>query len=166
MLDFKPFFCVFDNCSSPFTHAETFADWLSHMRTKHTKPEWRCWYCSKIQFEPGSPVSFSTPRELETHLKSQHPVHDSPLDAFIQHSVIYTRTRHPLQGCPFCGKTLGDFQRDRPSRDLKHIQEGLEKQVVDHLNSTALILVPVEMREPGDDVGNTVSIDYRGVPGH
>ncbi|KAI0881979.1 uncharacterized protein GGS22DRAFT_171263 [Annulohypoxylon maeteangense] len=149
--DFEPFFCVFDNCTSPFTCTDTYTGWLAHMRDTHTQPEWHCWHC-KTSSSP-----FSTAAELESHLVKHHreEVTESLRPTLVKHSLV--RDQHPLRECPFCGGFPEEIEKTYPDRDSKQAREVLEKHVRDHLVSTALILAPVEMGEPGDGLDDTKS---------
>ncbi|KAI1453987.1 hypothetical protein F4805DRAFT_441186 [Annulohypoxylon moriforme] len=151
--DFEPFFCVFDECTSPFTCTDMYTGWLAHMRETHTQPEWHCWHCKTS----SSSGPFSTPSELESHLESHHreEITESLRPTLVKHSMIHDQ--HPLQECPFCGGFPEEIEKTYPDRDGKQSHEALEKHVRDHLVSVALILAPVEMGESGDELDDTKS---------
>ncbi|KAJ4123170.1 hypothetical protein NW768_009698 [Fusarium equiseti] len=153
--DFEPFLCVFDDCSSPFNCADTYAGWLVHMQKVHTEPRWHCWHC-------GDAAPFFSAAELKIHLERYHynEVTDSLRPTLVKHSLVYGQ--HALQDCPFCGGFPDDIENDHPNIDGKEAQEALEKHVRDHLVSLALFLVPVEAEQDGLDCDDTQSEAQRG----
>ncbi|KAI0543458.1 hypothetical protein F4679DRAFT_577614 [Xylaria curta] len=152
--DFEPFFCVFDDCSSPFTCADTYTGWLAHMRDAHTQPEWYCWHCKTASY-PLSP--FSTSEELEDHLKNHHreEITDSLRSTLVKHSMI--RDQYALHECPFCNGFPEEIEKNYRNRDSEQARESLSKHVRDHLVSVALILAPLETGESGGELDDTKS---------
>ncbi|KAI5925583.1 hypothetical protein F4810DRAFT_659187 [Camillea tinctor] len=152
MHDFEPYFCVFDDCCSPFTCANTYDGWVAHMRDTHTQAEWHCWYCKTVFSGP-----FSTPIELENHLVENHQEKDidSIRPTIVKHSVIHGQ--YALQHCPFCGGFPEEIEKVYLDRDCKQARETLQKHVRDHLIAVALILAPVETRETDDEPDYTHS---------
>ncbi|KAI0446278.1 hypothetical protein F4803DRAFT_568292 [Xylaria telfairii] len=152
--DFELFFCVFDDCSSPFTCAGTYTGWLAHMRDTHTQPTWHCWHCKTAASSSGP---FLTPGELESHLEKHHQ--EEATDPFrptlIKHSMI--RDQYALQECPFCGGFPEEIEKKYDNRICKQARESLSKHVRDHLISVALILAPVETGELGSELDDTKS---------
>lgn len=156
--DLEPFFCVFDECRSPFACVNSYTGWLNHMRNKHTQPKWHCWYC-KIA---GSSSTSSTPEELESHLKEKHQneVTDLLRPTLVKNSMI--RPNHALRECPFCGEFPKDVEVDPSKRGHHSALVKLEKHVKDHLVSVALILAPMEREDPAGQFDNTQSEAQRG----
>ncbi|KAI1739865.1 hypothetical protein F4680DRAFT_126310 [Xylaria scruposa] len=145
--DFEPFFCIFDDCSSPFICADTYTGWLAHMRDEHTQPEWHCWYCKNAS---PSPNPFSASVNLESHLKKHHreEVPDSLRPTLVKHSMIHDQ--HALRECPFCGGFPEEIEKKHHNRDSEQARESLTKHVRDHLIHVALILAPLGTGEPPD----------------
>ncbi|KAK2009326.1 hypothetical protein LZ32DRAFT_620768 [Colletotrichum eremochloae] len=154
--DFEPFFCVFDECSLPFTCAGTYTGWLAHMRDTHTQPSWCCFYCN------NAASVFSTPAEFEQHLEERHRemATGSLRPTLIKHSMV--RDQHALQECPLCGGFPEEIVKAHPDRDSKQAREALEKHVGDHLLSVALILAPEHTGEPDGEQEDTGSEAVRG----
>ncbi|KAM0414538.1 hypothetical protein ACHAPT_013618 [Fusarium lateritium] len=152
--DFEPFFCVFDNCSSPFGCAETYTGWITHMREAHTQPQWHCWHCKSPTLSSGP---FSNPGELEDHLTDHHgeEVPETFRPTLVKHSVL--RDQHALQDCPFCGGFPEELEKSYPQRECTKAREALEKHVRDHLISVALILAPIETGELDEEYDDTKS---------
>ncbi|KIL92993.1 hypothetical protein FAVG1_04174 [Fusarium avenaceum] len=151
--DFEPFFCVYDECSSPFSCSDTFTGLLAHMRDAHTQPKWRCWHCNTA----SSPKMFSSADELNDHLKNYHSteVKDSLRSTVLEHSIV--RAQHALRECPFCGGFPIEIE-ERPSyQDREEALEKLEKHVREHLANVALILAPRKTGEPVDTMSDSIS---------
>ncbi|CAJ0549768.1 Ff.00g033810.m01.CDS01 [Fusarium sp. VM40] len=151
--DFEPFFCVYDECSSPFSCSDTFTGLLAHMRDAHTQPKWRCWHCNTT----SSPKMFSSADELNDHLENCHSteVKDSLRSTVLEHSIV--STQHALRDCPFCGGFPIEIE-ERPShQDREEALEKLEKHVREHLANVALILAPRETGEPVDTMSDSIS---------
>ncbi|KAM5374731.1 hypothetical protein ACJZ2D_006375 [Fusarium nematophilum] len=150
--DFEPFFCVFDDCSSPFSCAETYTGWITHMREVHTQPQWHCWHCT-----PPSPSPFSTQQGLEHHLADCHEqeVSEALRPTLLKHSMV--RDQLALRHCPFCGGFPLEIEEKHTDRTSNQAHEALEKHVRDHLVSVALILAPVETGEADQELDDTKS---------
>ncbi|KAI1173275.1 hypothetical protein F4777DRAFT_558292 [Nemania sp. FL0916] len=143
--DFEPFFCVIENCHSPFACADTYTGWDAHMSNIHTKQKWRCWLCNTA---PSSLCLFSTRTLLETHLKEYHKneITDSLRPTLITHSMV--RDQHALQMCPFCGGFPVEIEKDFPDRNSEQAHESLIKHVRNELITAALLLAPRQTEEP------------------
>ncbi|KAL8376138.1 hypothetical protein RB595_007312 [Gaeumannomyces hyphopodioides] len=156
--DFEPFFCVLEDCSSPFACADTYSGWLAHLKDKHSPPTWRCWHCG-----PQTTASFSSPGELDNHLREHHDhaASDAQRSAFVKHSMI--RNQEGLQSCPFCGGFPEDIEKRFPDRQSPQAQEALVAHVRTHLISVALVLAPIRAEGTNDDgIGSDADSNVRG----
>ncbi|KLU81030.1 hypothetical protein MAPG_00125 [Magnaporthiopsis poae ATCC 64411] len=156
--DFEPFFCVLEDCSSPFACADTYNGWLAHLKDKHSPPTWRCWHCG-----PQATVSFSSPGEHDGHLREHHghAVSDAHRPALVKHSMI--RKQGGLHSCPFCGGFPEEIEQRFPDRQSSQAQEALIAHVKAHLISVALLLAPIRAEGTNDDgIGSDASSDVRG----
>ncbi|KAL4766966.1 hypothetical protein BDW60DRAFT_170629 [Aspergillus nidulans var. acristatus] len=141
--DFEPFFCVDDNCNTPFSCAETYDGWLTHMRTEHSQAQWQCWHCSTHVDEP---ITFPTPQLLEEHIRSKHRIAESLYATIVKHSVVQKPKIFP-NGCPFCGGVPEELEQKLSCQQEGEGQEALEKHVRDHFIKVALIMYPIDMSE-------------------
>ncbi|KAI1121222.1 hypothetical protein F5Y10DRAFT_272290 [Nemania abortiva] len=143
--DFEPFFCVSDECTSPFNCADTHTGWLAHMRHTHSQLEGICRYCEK---EPFRSSIFPSPVELESHLEIHHQ-REFP-ESHRSYVVEHGRICVPFRECPFCGGFPEEIEKDYHSRDRFLARDALAKHVGEHLISVTLILLaPLETEEPG-----------------
>ncbi|KAI0103372.1 hypothetical protein GGR51DRAFT_524710 [Nemania sp. FL0031] len=153
----EPFFCVFDNCPSPFRWTDTYTGWLAHMRDKHSIPEWYCGVCKTV---------FSSSAKFQWHLREHHQ--DQIPELFrgkVADDCMRLQDKYPLQECPFCGKFPLEIEKDDPNQDDLQVFKSLAEHVRDHLISLSQIIPLVESEEMGessselDDTGSDDQTD-------
>ncbi|PKK44987.1 hypothetical protein CI102_10616 [Trichoderma harzianum] len=132
-----------EQASGPREWSDTYDDWLAHMRKRHTRPEWYCWYCQ----DSSSSGNFSTPGDLESHLTDFHgDVLSKELrPTAVNHSKVYGQTL--FQECPFCGEFPSEIAKENLDREGREMYEALEKHVGDHFVSVSLIRLPFKSGE-------------------
>ncbi|PMD49670.1 uncharacterized protein K444DRAFT_576831 [Hyaloscypha bicolor E] len=131
--DLMPYFCVFEDCSTPAELFDNFNDWLLHMRQAHQRSSWVC-------FSPAhEPKTFNAEDLYAGHLESDHPGTFSGAELPTLTRMAMRSTFHLFTKCPFCLQ---------PPKGSDSLGEGLitneeeyrlQKHVADHLISSALI---------------------------
>lgn len=145
--DLEPFFCINEECSTPFECGSSYSSWLAHMKKTHTQPRWQCWYCP----QPSSkPLEFASSSLFEDHLSAEHSdkIEASLRGTVAKHSIIQDGLS--LLSCPFCGGYPEELEAQHSDQESPEAIEALFKHIRNHLISAALILLPRDF-----DSGNT-----------
>lgn len=121
------------------------------MSDRHCKVEWHCWECEKLT---SVSKCFSTSTELEQHLKDRHAetVSDSLRSTALEHSMLHDP--QIFQECPFCGGLPIELEKQYSNQKDWKAYDALQKHVRNHLISVASILLPIDMGQPDDHLGD------------
>jgi hypothetical protein len=130
--DLKPYICVFEDCQVPDKLFGAFREWIAHMTKEHMPLEWHC------AAPAHSPKTCHSEKEFHIHMQSLHSNEFSGS----QLPMLARRSMRPAFGifamCPFC-----NFVSQTENLSSDEAQENLQKHVAEHLQSLALMSLPL-----------------------
>ena len=132
--DLRPYVCTYEHCSNPDQLYDRRADWVHHEDTHH-RMSWTC---------PKHPhLDFSSPRDLQEHLNTQHTAEDAVLLKATSLGIIQNAAE-PV--CPICSTAI-------------KLPSGYQDHVAVHLERLATFSLPRSTTTDEDDVGEGQSND-------
>jgi serine/threonine protein kinase len=132
MRDFEPYFCLLEECETPFEVLNSFDGLLDHLQT-HLRPKFHLRYDNADSMEyleegfefQGRSADEITEQEL-TMLKQSH----QRKEAFM------------FTTCVFCGGYPDCLHEKHPNRDTMEAQDDLRKHIKQHMQDNALLFPP------------------------
>ncbi|CEJ81251.1 hypothetical protein VHEMI01390 [[Torrubiella] hemipterigena] len=167
--DLEPYFCVFDSCKMPATYSISYESWLQHMKIKHMKTEWYCWFC---QSGP-SLKRFSTSIGLEDHLENHHSdrTTESVRATISKYSVLPQQLA--LASCPFCACSSKDIETHLLNQESYDGFDAWSKHIGDHLIDASFMMLPRDYDRQDQQESNSMEqsllqndIKYNDTGGH
>lgn len=130
--DFEPYFCIVDDCDSPFDLGNSFSGLLDHLQAHSLE-------CYRISTSPGQFKDVSK-EDFEQYLEDQVGLsHD---DCETMRDLCRHRDPYLFRTCPFCGGYPDEVHDLFPEGDTIAAQIELRKHIKNHMHDISLIYQP------------------------
>ncbi|KAK1853545.1 tol-like protein [Colletotrichum chrysophilum] len=133
MQDFEPYFCIHDDCVSPFDIPNNFDSLLKHLQEDHVEERFH------IDMPNGNHEELSETR-FEEYINQHHSIRPERLKALKEASR--RKGAYLIQKCPFCGGYPDDVEKECPDLEAPAAQMKLRQHIKRHMQDVALFLPP------------------------
>ncbi|KAH8680260.1 hypothetical protein BGZ61DRAFT_551033 [Ilyonectria robusta] len=133
MLDFEPYFCLFEGCETPFEVPNSFSGLLSHLQ-EHLPLRWHA------DLPGGEHKEFDDEVLFEEHVRTHGGVSGDALAIMKETSL--RRAAFLFKSCPFCGGYPDVIEKKYPNPIDTDAQLALRRHIKQHMHDIALFLPP------------------------
>lgn len=133
MLDFEPYFCLFEGCETPFEVPNSFSGLLSHLQ-EHLPLRWHA------DLPGGEHKEFDDEVLFEEYVRTRGGVSDDALAIMKETSL--RRAAFLFTSCPFCGGYPDVIEKKYPNPIDTDAQLALRRHIKQHMHDIALFLPP------------------------
>ncbi|KAH7007100.1 hypothetical protein EDB80DRAFT_718218 [Ilyonectria destructans] len=133
MLDFEPYFCLFEGCKIPFEVPNSFSGLLSHLQ-EHLPLRWHA------DLPGGEHKEFDDEVLFEEHVRTHGGVSGDALAIMKETSL--RRAAFLFTSCPFCGGYPDVIEKKYPNPIDTDAQLALRRHIKQHMHDIALFLPP------------------------
>lgn len=133
MLDFEPYFCLFEGCETPFEVPNSFGGLLGHLQ-EHLPLRWHA------DLPGGEHKEFDDEVLFEEHVRTHGGVSGDALAIMKETSL--RRVAFLFESCPFCGGYPDVIEKRYPDPIDPDAQLALRRHIKQHMHDIALFLPP------------------------
>ncbi|KAH7127824.1 hypothetical protein B0J13DRAFT_645877 [Dactylonectria estremocensis] len=133
MQDFEPYFCIFEDCKTPFDVPNSFNGLLGHLQ-EHLPPTWHA------DLPDGETKEFDD-EALFTNYVMKHGGASGDALAIMKETSL-RRTAFLFASCPFCGGYPDVLENKYPNPSQPDAQLALRRHIKEHMHEIALFLPP------------------------
>jgi len=152
MRDFEPYFCISEDCGTPFDVPNTFEGLLSHLQN-HV-PE--CWH---FEAPDGRHKEFDKEDEFVAQVLAQDSVPSSMMSTLKE--VSRRKGTLLIRSCPFCGGYPDTVEKIFPDPTTPAAQRSLWAHIKEDMHNIAMFLPPNREDLVGEEEDLSSSPDTR-----